>query len=128
MNVSGMHELLLNTEGRLVELHSVPPQIATEGGAPAPPWETLFESADLDINAFTATAPQWIPRDFADASAAWEGSIPGRSDLRVRVEAASFRNRLVSFQIVWPWTQPTRMQAAQRTRLQKVTDALSVGV
>jgi serine/threonine-protein kinase len=68
MNVSGMHQLFLDTEGRLVEFQSVPPQVATEGAAPAPPWQMVFESADLDPKALTATAPQWIPRSFTKAT------------------------------------------------------------
>ncbi len=116
MNVSGMHQLFLDTEGRLVEFHTVPPQVPSEGGAPAAPWPALFDVADLDAKTFTPTAPQWLPPDYADAAAAWEGPIPGRSDLRVRIEAASFRNHLVSFQIVWPWTEPTRSQTPPRTR------------
>jgi hypothetical protein len=126
MNVSGMHQLFLDTEGRLIEFHTVPPQVPSEKGAPAAPWPTLFEVADLDAQAFTPTVPLWTPPDYADAAAAWEGPIPGRPDLRVRIEAASFRNRLISFQIVWPWTEPTR--TSQPTGLQRLARGLSLGL
>jgi hypothetical protein len=128
MSVSGMHQLFLDTEGRLVEFHTVPPQVPSESGAAAAPWPTLFEAADLDAKTFTPTAPQWLPPDYADTAAAWEGSVPGRADVHIRVEAASFRNRLVSFQIVWPWSQPRRTQAPPHSGLKRLTDALSFGL
>ena len=83
----------------------MPPAIALEQAAPDAPWPALFEAADLDAKTFTQVTPKWLPYVFADATAAWEGPMPGRGDMRVRVEAASYRNHLVSFQIVWPWTQ-----------------------
>jgi hypothetical protein len=126
VTLPGMHQLFLDTEGRLVEFHSVPPAIALEKSAPQAPWPALFEAADLDAKTFTETVPRWLPPHFADATAAWEGPIPGRADMRVRVEAASYRNHPVSFQIVWPWTEPPRTEASQRTGLQRLTDAMSV--
>jgi hypothetical protein len=128
MTVSGMHQLILDAEGRLVEFHTVPPEVASTAAAPSPPWQTMFEAADLDPKAFAPVAPRWTPRDFADATAAWEGLMPGREDQRIRIEAASFRNRLVSFQIVWPWTQSARPEETRRSGVQRATDAISVGL
>src|SRR5215467_1293826 len=126
VTLPGMHQLLLDTEGRLVEFHSVPPAIAAENSATAPPWPALFEAADLDANTFSPTTPKWLPSVFADATAAWEGPMPGRGEMRVRIEAASYRNHLVSFQIVWPWMAPPRTEASQRTGPQRLTDAISI--
>jgi serine/threonine-protein kinase len=128
MNVSGMHQLFLDAEGRLVEFHMVPPELASTPAAAAAPWQTMFEAADLDPKEFMPVAPQWTPRDFADSTAAWEGMMPGRQGQRIRIEAASFRNRLVSFQIVWPWTQSARPEETRRSGVQRATDALSVGL
>ena len=52
--------------------------------------------------------------------------MAGRADMRVRIEAASYRNHLVSFQIVWPWTVPPHTDASQRTALQRLSDATSI--
>jgi hypothetical protein len=52
----GMHQLFLDTEGRLVEFHSVPPAIALENSAADSPWPALFEAADLDVKTFTLAA------------------------------------------------------------------------
>ncbi|MEP7304596.1 MAG: serine/threonine-protein kinase [Acidobacteriota bacterium] len=129
MNVSGMHQIFLDTRGRLVEFHSVPPQVETEKGlGDPPPWRKLFDEAELNFDAFTPAAPQWTPRDYGDTRAAWEGPLSERQDVRVRVEAASFRGLPVSFQIVGPWTQATRMQPLQRTVSQRVGIGLFVGV
>src|SRR5262245_52607056 len=119
VTLPGMRQLLLDTEGRLVEFRSVPPAIAPENSAAGPAWPALFEAADLDATMFTPATPKWLPPVFADATAAWEGPMPGRADMRVRIEAASYRNRPVSFQIVWPWTEPPRTDASQRTSLQR---------
>src|SRR5262249_22158044 len=89
MTLPRMRQILLDTEGRLVEFHAVTPAIAREDAAPSAPWPALFEAAGLDAKTFTQTTPKWLPSVFADGIAAWEGPMPGRGDMRVRVEAAS---------------------------------------
>jgi hypothetical protein len=128
MTLPGMRQVLLDTEGRLVEFHAVPPAIALDQAAPDVPWPALFEAAGLDAKTFVQATPKWLPAVFADVTAAWEGPMAGRGDMRVRVEAASYRNHLVSFQIVWPWTQPPRADTSDRTWLQRITDAMSIVV
>jgi hypothetical protein len=111
-----MHTVTVDMRGRLVGLTSVPRQFDdTPPLDSAPPWPRLFELADLPITDFTPVATQWAPRDFADARAAWEGPLPGRADIRVRVEAASYRGRPVSFLLIGPWTVATRMQTGERS-------------
>jgi Protein kinase domain len=126
VTLPGMRQLLLDTEGRLVEFHSVPPAIAQGNAAADSPWPAGFEAADLDASTFAPATPKWLPPVFADATAAWEGPMPGRTDMRVRIEAASYKNHLVSFQLVWPWTAPPRMDGSARTGLQRLTDATSI--
>ena len=124
--VPGMHQVTLDADGRLVEFHSVPPAIAEENAATGSPWPALFEAAGLDLATFTPTLPKWLPPVFADATAAWEGPMPGRADMRVRIEAASYRNHPVAFRIIWPWTTPPGAEASKRTGLQRLTDASSI--
>jgi tRNA A-37 threonylcarbamoyl transferase component Bud32 len=127
MNVSGMHQVFLDTTGRLVEFHSVPPQLETDADpAEAPKWRSLFDAAELSYEAFTPEPPRWSPRDFADTRAAWEGPLRTRSDLRVRVEAAAFRGLPVSFVIIGPWTQATRMQPVPRTPAERAGAAVTL--
>ena len=127
--VSGMQLAILDTKGRLVEYHSVPPQLDTDAAAPpAPNWRLLFDAAGLDMAAFTPAAPQWTPPTFADTRAAWEGPSPDRSDIKVRIEAAAYRGRPTSLFIVGPWARPTRMQMLARTTGQTVLSAINVAV
>ena len=48
---------------------------------------------------------------YSDARAGWEGPMPNWPDLRLRVEAAAYRGRVVDFQMIAPWTRPARMPA-----------------
>ena len=128
LTLPGMQQIWLDTEGRLVEFQSVPPATVLENSAADAPWPALFEAANLDLRTFTPATPTWLPSVFADATAAWEGPIPGRADMRVRIEAASYRNHPVSFRIVWPWTAPPRPDASQRTGLQRLTDGANIAM
>jgi hypothetical protein len=125
LTISGMTLVVLDTGGRLNELHVVPPQFDPEpAGAAAPDWTPLFEAAGLRMDAFEAAAPQWTPRDFADARAAWSGPLTDRPDLSVRVEAAAYRGRPVSFLIVGPWTRAVRMLATSAPASQTILTSL----
>src|SRR4051812_20206002 len=113
---TGMYTVVLDTRGRLQQLTAVPPRFEpTPATAMAAPWTTLFEAASLPLASFTPTAPQWSPRDFADARAAWEGRLPDRADLRVRVEAASYRGRPVWFAVMGAWTRPPSAPPPRRS-------------
>jgi serine/threonine-protein kinase len=109
--ISGMVTVVVDERGRLVEMIAMPPQLdASDGPASPAPWDRMFAAAGLPFAQFAAVAPQWTPRVYADDRVAWEGPLPGHQDARVRVEAASYRGRPVAFQIVWPWTRPSRME------------------
>jgi serine/threonine-protein kinase len=118
-NDSGMHMIVLDMRGRLMQLNSVPPQFdpSTPDAARQPPWPQLFEAAGLSLPAFSKVEPQWAPRDFADTRAAWEGPFHDQPQLTVRVEAAAYRNLPVSFNIIGPWSRPTRMEPLRRSTI-----------
>ena len=133
VTAAGMHHITLDGNGRLTEFRSVPPETAaTPPAAPAipstPSWDMVFEAAGLDQGTFAAATPQWIPRDFSDASTAWEGPMPGRADQKVRVEAAAHRGRVTWFRIVWPWTEPAPTKVEPKTGGQRAAAALSIGL
>jgi serine/threonine-protein kinase len=110
-SLSGMVGVKLDPRGRLVFLNAIPPQVDESPGPESDPdWEALFTAAGLDIGRFRDAAPHWTPQGFADARAAWEGSYPDRPDVALRVEAAAYHGRPVSFVLVGPWTRPTRME------------------
>jgi serine/threonine-protein kinase len=127
MIASGMHQVSLDANGRVTEFHSVPPETVDADAATVTPWEAMmFAAADLDMSTFMPVTPRWVPREFADAATAWEGPMPGRANQRIRVEAAAYRGRLVSWQVIWPWTEPARPDSATRSGLKKVSDALNI--
>jgi serine/threonine-protein kinase len=106
-----MVTVVVDEQGRLVEFVSMPAQLDPAPSAPvATDWQRMFDAAGLPMAAFKEIAPQWTPRVYADQRVAWEGPMPGHPETSVRVEAASYRGRPVAFQIVWPWTRPTRME------------------
>jgi serine/threonine-protein kinase len=108
---TGMADVRLDTEGRLVELSVVPPEVDEPGGSDAPPdWAPFFAEAGLDPSKFTPAEPLWAPPTFADRRAAWEGVFPLQPQTPLRVEAASYRGRAVAFKLVTPWSKPYRMQ------------------
>lgn len=101
----GMTTTIVDDTGRLVDFLAVLPRTeTTTSDKPAPPWPALFAAAGLNLSSFQPKEPEWLPRVFADARAAWEGPVRDGSDLRVRVEAASYRGRPVFFRFVVPGT------------------------
>lgn len=123
-----MRLLVTDMQGRLREFRSVTPQLdASKAPDDEPRWEVLFGAAGLNMSSFSPVAPEWTPRDYATARAAWEGPLSGQSDLRVRVEAAAYRGRLVSFSMIGPWTRPTLMQPRQMSRVDRwLNGAISI--
>jgi eukaryotic-like serine/threonine-protein kinase len=124
--VTNMRTIVLDSDGRLVEFHAVPAQLADSPGtapapSPAPNWTTAFELAALRQSDFQPATPLWTPPSYADQRAAWEGPMPGWPEQKLRVEAAAYRGRIVSFQMINPWTQPSQMREPPRSRARRVS-------
>jgi serine/threonine-protein kinase len=114
LSVSGMTYTLLDTRGRLVEFHAMPPQRDESNGVDiTADWASLFELAELPRERFTPAAPEWTPRGYADVRAAWTGDAPDLPGVPLRVEAAAYRGRPVYFVVVGPWSRASRMEQAQ---------------
>jgi hypothetical protein len=106
---SGDVTMRLDGEGRLTFLSVEPQQLEKDhGSSPDPDWPALFRAAGLDVNRFTRVEPSWTPSLYADARAAWQGPHPERPGLTMRVEAAAYRGRPVSFRWLGPWSTPDR--------------------
>ena len=119
--VSGMVQLQLDPQGRMLTFHAVPPQVESPAATANPPdWNRFFAAAGLDPARFTAAEPQWAPLAHFDARAAWTGSFPQAAGVALRVEAASWRGRLVDFRLIGPWTRPERMQPFELTSGEQV--------
>ncbi|MGE5715941.1 MAG: protein kinase domain-containing protein [Acidobacteriota bacterium] len=123
--VTGMFMVVLDPEGRLRSFVAVPPQsLSKTPTAPPPDWNALFSEAGLDAKSFVAAEPVWLPRVPFDSIAGFTGPMPGEKGVTLHIVAAAFHGRPVSFEIVAPWSVPTRDTArpiAFRARLGQVS-------
>jgi serine/threonine-protein kinase len=100
--VPGEALVLLNGQGRLMELMIVP-----AGGDRAPPasefdWGTLLTDAAVGEGASPAD-PSEPPRLASDRRLGWRPSATDASEPPSRVEAASFAGAPVDFRVIYPW-------------------------
>jgi serine/threonine-protein kinase len=120
---SGMALVLLDRDARLEQLEIVPPQKEeSHASDPAPDWAALFREAGIDMGLYRSVDPQWSPRTFADARAAWVGPHPNRPDVEGRIEAAAYRGRPVFFLITGPWDYPS-LQAPYKPSVAEIVAA-----
>jgi serine/threonine-protein kinase len=102
----GMQAVVLDSEGRLLEFQARPTTVArSEFREEVFDWHKLFAAAGLDMAAFKVTQPQLTPSSPFDAQTAWTGSTEDGRNLRV--EAAAYHGRPVSFRVLGPWTSPS---------------------
>jgi serine/threonine-protein kinase len=129
---SGMKEIRLDPEGRLKELHVVPPEMEKASGPEDPArladWSALFRAAGLEPSVFHPVEPRWSPRGHADSRAAWEGPHPERPGLTMRIEAAAYRGRPVSFLWIGPWSMSSRDLPDQRTAGRRAADLVWLAI
>jgi hypothetical protein len=128
MTMSGMMEVSLDTQGRLLRFEAVPPQVnrSETPAAAAFDWNLLLRAAGLDVARFTPTEPQWLPPSAFDARAAWAGSYAHAPSIPIRVEAAAWRGRPVFFELIGPWSVPARMQPAERSSERRTVEVISM--
>lgn len=106
---SGMVQVNVDHQGRLVFFEALPPQrLPSPVRTAAVDWTPLFELADLDQAALQPVDPQWTWLATSDTRAAWTGTWPG-SGRPLRVEAAGFGGRPVAFMVMGDWQIPWRM-------------------
>ena len=109
--VSGMTQVVLETDGRLSAFLAVPSQLeAAAGPWPEPDYSPLFLAANLDPGAFRSVEPRWAASVDSDRKAAWEGTYPGEPGIPVHIEAAAYHGRPVWFEVLPPWARPGRMR------------------
>ncbi|MGH9866776.1 MAG: serine/threonine-protein kinase [Candidatus Polarisedimenticolia bacterium] len=120
--VPGMAAMLLDPQGRVVEYQAVPGEAAPAEGSPPVrqpvPMTRLFDLAGIDAASFKPAVPERTPPVFCDERAAWEGTIPERPGLPLRIEACSLNGRPVHFAIHGlekPGEDPSQKSAGART-------------
>ena len=58
--------------------------------------------------------PLAFPPFHSDSRAAWKGTFPNQPEIPITVEAASFKGKVVYFEIIGAWNQPGAMQPFQQ--------------
>ncbi|HXI30389.1 MAG TPA: serine/threonine-protein kinase [Vicinamibacterales bacterium] len=123
----GMRIIALDSHGRLVEFHAIPPQVDDDGvSAGDVEWAPLFDAAGLVRSAFHPVPSRWTPRGDADLRVAWEGPLPDVSGVTARVEAAASRGRPIFFSVLPPWTQAGRIAAVSPTAINRLLTGAAV--
>jgi len=120
--VSGMIQVDLDAQGRLLYFEAIPPQLreSAKQSATAVDWGPLFAAAALEPAKLKAAEPAWTFLGASDARMAWTGVWPGTSR-PLRVEAAAFQGKPVAFSLIGPWTKPDRMPPLGSTVQQEAT-------
>jgi hypothetical protein len=119
--VPGMATVFLDPMGRLIEFHSVPPQAEpAQAEVKQPDWAPLFEEAGFNLASFTSVPATRVPPFYSDNRVAWKGTFPNQPDIPIVVEAASFKGKVVYFQIGGSWNEPGSMKPFQQTLFLKI--------
>ena len=106
-NLPGMAKVSVDTKGRMVFFAGVPERVDEPVSATGEfDWAAVFREAGFDITAFQKVDPQWTPPVAFDDRRAFSGVYPEAHDIPIRIETAVYRGKLVSFEIVEPWTPP----------------------
>ncbi len=120
MNITNMRLVVTDIAGHLTQFSMVPPQLEdsrdTTAAAPQMDWTVFFDAAGLDMSTFKPVPSRWVPNSYADERKAWEGPMPGRPDITLHADAASYRGKPAFFQIAGPWSRTLRQTPVQQDR------------
>jgi hypothetical protein len=128
---SNMAGVRLDSTGRLLEYYRVPLQheeADAPASKPALDWAKPFAEARLDFAVFRPTTPEWLPYVNCDTHLAWEGVSADWPDVKLRVEAGSWKGEPTWFKVFAPWKRAERQEPMQRTTAQMVANAMSVSL
>lgn len=100
----GMVRMQLSPKGDLVALEARPPSAEADWGvAHAVDWSPLLAAAGLEASRLLPVQPLRVPPMAFDTRAAWIGTYAAGRSEQVRVEAASWQGRAVSFNLRGDW-------------------------
>ncbi len=128
--IAGEACVWLDRRGRLTYLEVLPPEVDKSAGTPGvPDWSILFREAGLDPAKWTAAEPTWTPMGYADTRAAWQGVLPARPEIAMRIEAAAYKGKPVFWRLIGPWGGvPSRTASAPSSMGQKMVDIIAVSI
>lgn len=125
--ISGMVNVELDPQGRLIYLQAIPPEVESSGAKAFQPfdWGVLFALAGLEPSQFQSTQPTWNSLAGGDTRVAWTGMWPGTAR-PLRIEAASWHGKPVFFSLIGDWTKPQRAKSDEQTTGEKVRPIMLV--
>ncbi len=106
-NTPGMTEVVLDAQGRLVSFLAAPPRVDVlfDPGT-EPNWPIAIAEAGFDPAGLRPATPRFAAPVDSDRKAAWDGVNPEDAGAALHFEAASYRARLVYFEVRGPWMEP----------------------
>ncbi len=124
--LSGMINLELNPQGKLIYFQAIPPEKGNATPSAAPyDWNQLFAAAGVDPIKLQKAEPVWNSLASSDERMAWTGTWPDTTR-PLRVEAAAWHGRPVFFALIGDWTKPDRMKSTDNTLGQKAQQILAL--
>ena len=125
MDVTGMVLLVVDMQGRLLHLETVPPQHDAPLPQTAPvDWSSLFAASGLKESDYRITQPEWTPLAWGDTRAAWLGAVPAHPEIPERIEAAANHGKPIYFDVIYPWTKAGRSVPFTQTPREKISSAV----
>ncbi len=125
MDVTGMVLLVLDMQGRLLHLETVPPQHDAPLPQTAPvDWSSLFAASGLKESDYRITQPEWTPLAWGDTRAAWLGAVAAHPEIPERIEAAANHGKPIYFDVIYPWTKADRSVPFTQTPREKISSAV----
>ena len=126
--LSGMINVQLDPEGRLLYFQAIPPEKEDKPQSPRPAdWLPLFAAAGLDPAQFHSVDSVWDSLAAADTRAAWDGVWPG-SARPLHIEAAARRGKPVFFNLISTWTKAKRMDETAKTSAAKTSQMIGLSL
>jgi serine/threonine-protein kinase len=99
----GMVQMQIDIRGKLLGFAGVPIAKPPDHAVPV---EAVFHAAQLDISRFTEVPPRTVPPNPAEELHAWRGPHPVLPNTQGLVEIATWKGRITSVRIFWPWSSP----------------------
>jgi hypothetical protein len=104
-----MRNIVLDSQGRLLEFRAVPSMVAARDSFPFD-WTPVLLLAGLNPQTLIPARAEDAPATGADQQQAWTGTWPGRPDLPLRVEAATWQGQPVFFKLFGPWSDSSQVR------------------
>jgi serine/threonine-protein kinase len=99
----GMSLVVLDAEGRLVELRIVPSEFVGESAAHEIDWQPLLDRAGLDSLALTDAPSRARPLLGCEQRVAWRADLERPMSRSLHVEACASAGSVVYFEVFAPW-------------------------